>query len=538
MTDQPTNHSEYAFESNSAGSGEGMNIPVGKPVEVGSDQANVEGVADESVGVVSDGVGESVVGGIMTGGGSWSIPAAREEVVNAGQVVSADEEEKKQVEVLGGGDDMGVGEMWGIGAVSVSAGLGPDAEEFVGDGQLMEEMPMGNGGGSGGEDSGMKVEEIEIRRAADVQANHAIENHGMDMAGETNHEIVSREVEGGGDVIGDEKLAEIQMVSADELLESLDERTGQEEKNEVDEPAEQSEKSEQEVAVEKPVKKQGGEVKRLKSPRVIALMNQKGGVGKTTTAVNLGAALGRLGYRVLLLDLDPQAHLTLYLGVDPEQLEQTIYDLLVDDEVTAADIRQSIEGYEKLDVLPADVSLAGVESELADKVVTGAAQSVLRTKVKPIAKEYDFILLDCPPSLGLLTINALTLSKEVIVPMQAHFLALQGMGKLFETITMLRQGFNPNLQVAGIVLCMHEGQTILAGEVIGDLEGFLEGAQGGDEPWSQAKIFDPPIRRNIKLAESPSFGQSIFDYDVNCNGAQDYMQLAECVANHELVWDF
>ncbi|QQE13935.1 ParA family protein [Planctomycetota bacterium] len=287
----------------------------------------------------------------------------------------------------------------------------------------------------------------------------------------------------------------------------------------------------------KPVVKEVKERPRLKSPRVVALMNQKGGVGKTTTAVNLGAALGRMGYRVLLLDLDPQAHLTLYLGVDPEELEATIYDLLVDDEVKAEDIRQNIEGYDKLDVLPADVSLAGVESELADKVVTGAAQSVLRTKVRPIAKEYDFILLDCPPSLGLLTINALTLAKEVIVPMQAHFLALQGMGKLFETITMLRQGFNPSLLVAGIVLCMHEGQTILAGEVIGDLEGFLEGARGTDEPWAQAKIFEPPIRRNIKLAESPSFGQSIFDYDGGCNGAQDYMKLAESVANHELVWD-
>ena len=276
---------------------------------------------------------------------------------------------------------------------------------------------------------------------------------------------------------------------------------------------------------------------RLKNPRVIALMNQKGGVGKTTTAVNLGAALARTGYRVLLLDLDPQAHLTLYLGIDPEGLEQSIYDLLVDDEVKAVDVRQEVEGYDKLDVLPAEVNLAGIESELADKVVTGAAQSVLRTKVRPIAKEYDFILLDCPPSLGLLTINALTLAKEVIVPMQAHFLALQGMGKLFETITMLRQGFNPNLLVAGIVLCMHEGQTILAGEVIGDLEAFLEGARGGDEPWSQAAIFDPPIRRNIKLAESPSFGQSIFDYDSGCNGAKDYMQLAQSVAKHELVWD-
>ncbi|WP_432798268.1 AAA family ATPase [Poriferisphaera sp. WC338] len=275
-------------------------------------------------------------------------------------------------------------------------------------------------------------------------------------------------------------------------------------------------------------------VEHLPAPRIIALMNQKGGVGKTTTAVNLGAALGRQGYRVLLLDLDPQAHLTLYLGIDPESLEASMYDLLADDDMSAEDIRQVVPNYHHLHVLPAEVNLAGVESELADKVVTGAAQSVLRTKVSTIADQYDFILLDCPPSLGLLTINALTLAREVIVPMQAHFLALQGLGKLLETIAMLRQGFNPNLLVAGIVLCMHEKQTILAGEVIGDLEAFLEQGKETNEPWSQATIFSPPIRRNIKLAESPSFGQSIFDYDASCNGAQDYLQLAKAVASHTL----
>ena len=126
------------------------------------------------------------------------------------------------------------------------------------------------------------------------------------------------------------------------------------------------------------------------------------------------------------------------------------------------------------------------------------------------------------------------MAREVIVPMQAHFLALQGLGKLFETITMVGQGINPQLRVSGVVLCMHEKQTLLAGEVIGDVRRFLEAARGTDQPWSEAVVFDPPIRRNIKLAESPSFGKSIFDYDAACHGAQDYEQLARSVAAHRV----
>lgn len=276
-------------------------------------------------------------------------------------------------------------------------------------------------------------------------------------------------------------------------------------------------------------------------PRIIALMNQKGGVGKTTTCVNLGAALARAGHRVLLIDLDPQAHLTLHLGIDPEQLDATMYDLLTDGHFTADRVVQHVS--DNIAVLPADVNLAGVEAELADRVITGTAQNVLKNKVAPLltphdsndARPFDFVLIDCPPSLGLLTINALVMAREVIVPMQAHFLALQGLGKLFETITMVRQGINPKLRVAGVVLCMHEKQTILAGEVIADVTKFLEEARGTDLPWSDAVVFDPPIRRNIKLAESPSFGQSIFDYDAACHGAADYGKLAASVAAHHVA---
>lgn len=282
-------------------------------------------------------------------------------------------------------------------------------------------------------------------------------------------------------------------------------------------------------------------IQRPRQTRVIAMINQKGGVGKTTSTVNLGAALASLGQRVLMIDMDPQAHLTLHLGLDPHALEKTIYDLLADDDTTAAQVAQPVG--ENMVVIPAEVNLAGVEAELAPKMITGRAQRVLKEKcaalldgpatngAKPQAA-FDYVLIDCPPSLGLLTINALVLAREVIVPMQAHFLALQGLSKLLETIGLIRQSFNPDLSVSGIVLCMHDGQTILAGEVMADLSAFLDAHRGMDVPWRNAKVLQPPIRRNIKLAESPSFGKTIFDYEPTSAGAKDYRQLAEAVAAH------
>lgn len=267
------------------------------------------------------------------------------------------------------------------------------------------------------------------------------------------------------------------------------------------------------------------------STRIIALMNQKGGVGKTTTTVNLGAALAKAGHQVLMIDLDPQAHLTLHLGITPDQLELTIYHLLTDDAISASQVVQKID--DNLMVLPAEVSLAGIEAELAPQMVTGKAQRLLKQKCQPLLvspKSFDYVLIDCPPSLGLLTINALTLAREIIVPMQTHFLALQGLSKLLETISLIEQSFNPDLSVTGIVLCMHEGQTLLASEVIADLTHFLEAARDTNTPWRGAKVLQPPVRRNIKLAESPSFGQTIFDYAPDCHGAKDYRQLATALA--------
>ncbi|MHC5113140.1 MAG: ParA family protein [Planctomycetota bacterium] len=261
-------------------------------------------------------------------------------------------------------------------------------------------------------------------------------------------------------------------------------------------------------------------------PRVIAMLNQKGGVGKTTSTVNIGAALAEEGHRVCLIDLDPQAHLTLHLGIEPDRVERTVYDVLIDPECAAAEaiVHEARPG---LDALLAEVDLAGAETELA---AVPDRQERLARKFEPLAADYDVVLIDCPPSLGLLTLNALALADEIIVPMQAHFLALQGVGRLLETVGLVCASVNPELRVSGIVLCMHEGQTTLAREIVADLDEFFEAARATEVPWRDCRVLRPPIRRNIKLAEAPSFGRTIFDYAPWCPGALDYRKLARSLA--------
>jgi chromosome partitioning protein len=256
-------------------------------------------------------------------------------------------------------------------------------------------------------------------------------------------------------------------------------------------------------------------------PRIVAMLNQKGGVGKTTSTVNLGAALAEAKKRVCLIDLDPQAHLTLHLGISADDVERTVYDLFIDPECKASQV--VLNARPNLDVILSEVDLAAAETELAQ---TPDRQTILRRKFAEIAHSYDVVIVDCPPSLGLLTLNALSLAREVFVPMQAHFLALQGVGKLLETVGLVCQSINPQLKVGGIVLCMHESQTTLAREIVADLDAFFTEARTQNVPWRDCRVLRPSIRRNVKLAEAPSFGKTILDYEPTCPGAADYRQLA------------
>lgn len=257
-----------------------------------------------------------------------------------------------------------------------------------------------------------------------------------------------------------------------------------------------------------------------KPVRTIALMNQKGGVGKTTTTVNLAASFALAGRPTLVVDLDPQGHATLHLGSDPSSLTRSVYDVLLDpaDDPASA----IIEVKPNLSLLPAVTDLAAAEIEL------GAEPDRLQRLEKAFAAlngRYEFILIDCPPSLGLLTLNGLTAAREVLIPMQAHFLALQGVGKLLETVRLVTRASNPRLVVSGVVLCMHDPASTHVREVVSDMEKFFEDGRTVDTPWKFARVMRPPIRRNIKLAECPSFGQTIFDYAPLAPGAEDYKVL-------------
>jgi chromosome partitioning protein len=261
--------------------------------------------------------------------------------------------------------------------------------------------------------------------------------------------------------------------------------------------------------------------------RIIALMNQKGGVGKTTTTVNLGAALAELGKRVCLVDLDPQAHLTINYGVEPSADICSLYDMLVDGASFLEAVRRISDN---IAIVPSSIDLAAAEVELVSVL---GRETLLKKRIDAAQHEFDFILLDCPPSLGLLTLNALAVADEVIIPMQPHFLALQGVAKLLETVQLVNKRINPKLKVSGIVLTMYDSQTKLTSEVVAELNSFILDALGKPLPWATARIFKSKIRRNIKLAESPSFGQHILDYESSSNGAVDYRALAKEVLTME-----
>lgn len=262
--------------------------------------------------------------------------------------------------------------------------------------------------------------------------------------------------------------------------------------------------------------------------RKIAVLNQKGGVGKTTTTVNLAAALAQCGKKVCVMDLDPQAHASLHLGIVVTDQEPSVYDLLCGD-ATLAEARQWINP--NLAVIPANLDLAAAEMELAGEV---GREVILKDKMDLDDEEFDFMIIDCPPSLGVLTLNALTAADEVFLPLQPHFLALHGLSKLLRTIEIVAKRLNPMLHLEGIVLCMYESSTRLAAEVSRDVEEFLQRNASQSPVWASAKFFKTKVRRNIRLAEAPSFGQSIFEYASNSHGADDYLSLAyEVLASQE-----
>jgi len=257
--------------------------------------------------------------------------------------------------------------------------------------------------------------------------------------------------------------------------------------------------------------------------RTIAVLNQKGGVGKTTTVANTAAALAAMGSKVVAIDLDPQAHLTIHLGLEPQTIRTGSYKVLTQSAKVGQEILLTRLN---LWLLPANINLVGAETELVSIV---GRETILREGLEEVEDKFDYCFIDCPPSLGLLTLNALAAAQEVLIPLQPHFLALQGFGKLLQTIELVNRRINPDLKVEGVLLCMFDTRASLPSEVRADIEQFLENARGTNCAWANARILPTFIRRNIKLAEAPSYGQTIFEYEQNCHGAEDYMKVAQFI---------
>ncbi len=250
---------------------------------------------------------------------------------------------------------------------------------------------------------------------------------------------------------------------------------------------------------------------------VIALANQKGGVGKTTTSVNLGACLADQGQHVLLIDLDPQGNATSGLGVEKREIEKSVYDVLINDEPLKNVIRHS--SHPGLDIAPTTIALSGAEVELTNLM---ARETRLKDAFGDVKDQYDFILIDCPPSLGLLTINAFTACNSILIPVQSEYYALEGLSQLLNTIKLVQNHFNPNLKIEGVLLTMYDKRTNLGQQVNAEVKKFF-----GDQ------VYQTVIPRNVRLSEAPSHGLAIIDYDQRSTGARVYKELAkEVLANN------
>jgi chromosome partitioning protein len=252
--------------------------------------------------------------------------------------------------------------------------------------------------------------------------------------------------------------------------------------------------------------------------RVIAIANQKGGVGKTTTAINLGAALAIAERRTLIIDMDPQGNATSGMGVERASIEASTYDVVVDGADMAGVIRREVH-FSRLDLLPSNQDLVGAEVQLVDRA---GREHVLRRALEGVRGEYDFILIDCPPSLGLLTLNTLAAADSVLIPIQCEFYALEGLSQLLNTVRVVQQELNPRLVIEGVLLTMYDQRLNLSRQVADEAKEYFG-----------SRVFDSVIPRNVRLAEAPSFGRPIALYDILSAGAQSYIALAKEIIAHE-----
>ncbi len=245
--------------------------------------------------------------------------------------------------------------------------------------------------------------------------------------------------------------------------------------------------------------------------KIIAVFNQKGGVGKTTTNVNLTASIGSMGKRVLVLDLDPQGNTTSGYGIDKNEVENTIYEVIID----GLNVREAIlkTEFENVDIIASTTDLAGCEIEISQKE---NREYVLKNALSEVEKEYDFIFIDCPPSLGMLTINSLCASNSVLIPIQCEYYALEGVSQLMNTINLVKSRLNPKLEIQGVVLSMFDGRARLSIEVVDEVKKYFKGS-----------VYKTIIPRNIRLAEAPGHGMPVIYYDSKCKGSLAYIELAE-----------
>ncbi len=250
--------------------------------------------------------------------------------------------------------------------------------------------------------------------------------------------------------------------------------------------------------------------------RIIAVANQKGGVGKTTTAINLSACLAELGKKILVIDLDPQGNTTSGFGVVKDELEKTVYEVLIGDCAAQEAILHNVE--ENLDLLPSNVNLSGAEIEL---IGIDRKEFILRDQLESVRNQYDFILIDCPPSLNMLTVNAMTTANSVLVPIQCEYYALEGLSQLIYTINLVKERLNPELEMEGVVFTMYDARTNLSLQVVENVKNNL-----------RQNIYKTIIPRNVRLAEAPSHGMPITQYDPKSAGAESYRLLAEEVIRY------